>query len=69
MTWTVTNLVIEIIAGVVGAHAIAAAAKEHSFGVIGHTIASLAARSAAISCKHSPLPSSIRQARPIKMQM
>ena len=39
MTWTVTNLVIEIIAGVVGAHAIAAAAKEHSFGVIGHTIA------------------------------
>jgi uncharacterized membrane protein YeaQ/YmgE (transglycosylase-associated protein family) len=39
MTWTLTNLVIEIIAGIVGAHAIAAAAKEHSFGVIGHTIA------------------------------
>ena len=40
MTWTVTNLVIEIInAGIVGAHAISAAAKEHSFGVIGHTIA------------------------------
>ena len=39
MTWTVTNLVIEIIAGIVGAHAISAVAKEHSFGVIGHTIA------------------------------
>jgi uncharacterized membrane protein YeaQ/YmgE (transglycosylase-associated protein family) len=42
MTWTVTNLIIEIIAGVVGAHAIAAAAKEHSFGAIGHTIAGAA---------------------------
>jgi len=39
MTWTVTNLVIEIITGIVGAHAISAAFKEHSFGVIGHTIA------------------------------
>jgi uncharacterized membrane protein YeaQ/YmgE (transglycosylase-associated protein family) len=39
MTWTVSNLVIEIIAGIVGAHAISAAAKEHSFGVVGHTIA------------------------------
>ena len=39
MTWTITNLVIEIIAGILGAHAISAAAKEHSFGVIGHTIA------------------------------
>ena len=42
MTWTVTNLFIEIIAGIVGAHAISAAAKEHSFGVIGHTIAGAA---------------------------
>jgi uncharacterized membrane protein YeaQ/YmgE (transglycosylase-associated protein family) len=39
MTWTITNLLIEIIAGIVGAHAISAVAKEHSFGVIGHTIA------------------------------
>ncbi len=38
LTWTVTNLVIEIIAGIVGAHAISAVANEHSFGVIGHTI-------------------------------
>ena len=42
MTWTVTNLVIQIIAGIVGAHAISAVAKEHSFGVIGHTIAGAA---------------------------
>ena len=39
MTWTVTNLVIEIIAGIVGAHAISAAANEYAFGAIGHTIA------------------------------
>ncbi|MGB6543372.1 MAG: hypothetical protein WBF03_21175 [Xanthobacteraceae bacterium] len=39
MTWTVTNLIIQIIAGIAGAHAISAVAKEHSFGVIGHTIA------------------------------
>jgi hypothetical protein len=39
MTWTLTNLVIEIIAGIVGDHAIAAVAKEHSFGALGHTIA------------------------------
>jgi len=39
MTWTLTNLLVEIVAGIVGGHAIAAAAKEHSFGAIGHTIA------------------------------
>jgi uncharacterized membrane protein YeaQ/YmgE (transglycosylase-associated protein family) len=39
MTWTITNLVIEIIAGIIGAHAISAVAKEHSFGPIGHSIA------------------------------
>lgn len=38
MTWTVTNLLIEIVAGIAGAHAIAAIAKEHSFGAIGHTV-------------------------------
>jgi hypothetical protein len=38
MTWTLTNLIIEIIAGIVGGHAIAAVAKEHSFGALGHTI-------------------------------
>lgn len=38
MTWTVTNLVIEIIAGFVGGHVAAVAAKEHSFGAIGHSV-------------------------------
>ncbi len=39
MAWTVTNLVIQIIAGSIGGHAAAAASKEHSFGALGHTIA------------------------------
>jgi hypothetical protein len=38
MTWTFTNLVIQIVAGILGGHAAAAAAKEHGFGAIGHTI-------------------------------
>jgi uncharacterized membrane protein YeaQ/YmgE (transglycosylase-associated protein family) len=39
MTWTVANLVIQIITGILGGHAAAAVIKEHSFGVLGHTIA------------------------------
>ena len=39
MAWTVTNLVIQIIAGIIGGHAAAMASKEHSFGALGHTIA------------------------------
>ena len=38
MSLTLTNLIIQIIAGLVGGNAIATAAKEHSFGAIGHTI-------------------------------
>ena len=38
MTWTITNLAIQIIAGIIGGHGAAAASKEHSFGVLGHTI-------------------------------
>lgn len=38
MTWTLTNFLIELVAGIVGGHAIAAVAKEHSFGALGHTI-------------------------------
>jgi hypothetical protein len=38
MTWTFTNLVIQIIAGILGGNAAAAASKEHSFGALGHTI-------------------------------
>lgn len=39
MDWTTTNLVIQIIAGIIGGHGIAVVAKEHSFGALGHTIA------------------------------
>jgi hypothetical protein len=39
MTWTAANLVIQIITGILGGHAAAVAAKEHSFGLVGHTIA------------------------------
>ncbi len=38
MVWATTNLVIQIIAGIVGGHAAALASKEHSFGVFGHTV-------------------------------
>jgi hypothetical protein len=38
MPWTLTNLVIQIITGVLGGNAAVAAAKEYSFGVLGHTI-------------------------------
>jgi hypothetical protein len=38
MTWTLTNLVIQVVAGILGGNAAAAAAKEHGFGALGHTI-------------------------------
>jgi uncharacterized membrane protein YeaQ/YmgE (transglycosylase-associated protein family) len=41
MTWTIGNLIIQTIAGILGGHAAAAAAKEHSFGFLGHTSAGL----------------------------
>jgi len=37
--WTLTNLLVQIIAGILGGHAAATAAKDHGFGVIGHTLA------------------------------
>jgi hypothetical protein len=42
MTWTVANLVIQLIAGILGGHAAAALVKEHSFGWLGHTVAGAA---------------------------
>ena len=39
MDWTATNLVIQIIAGILGGHVAAVVVKEHSFGALGHTIA------------------------------
>jgi hypothetical protein len=38
MIWTSTNLVIQIVTGVLGAHFAASAAQEHGFGFIGHTL-------------------------------
>lgn len=39
MTWTTTNLIIESAAGILGGNAISAAVQEHSFGVLGHSLA------------------------------
>jgi hypothetical protein len=39
MTWTFTSLMIQIIGGIIGGHIAAVAAHEHSFGLIGHTVA------------------------------
>ena len=41
--WTVVNLVIQAIAGVLDAHAGALAAHEHRFGFIGHSLVGLIA--------------------------
>ncbi|MBV8398246.1 MAG: hypothetical protein JOZ17_05855 [Acetobacteraceae bacterium] len=38
MEWSVTNLVIQLVMGVLAGHAAAAVAKEHSFGWLGHTL-------------------------------
>jgi uncharacterized membrane protein YeaQ/YmgE (transglycosylase-associated protein family) len=38
MAWTVTNLVIQIITGILGGHGAALVVKEHGFGALGHTI-------------------------------
>jgi hypothetical protein len=38
MTWTATNLLIQIVAGILGGLGAAAMAREHSFGTVGHTV-------------------------------
>jgi hypothetical protein len=38
MEWSWTFVMIQIVAGVLGGHAAAIAAHEHSFGAIGHTL-------------------------------
>ena len=38
MIWTWTNLIIQTIAGILGAHFAATAAKEHGFGFFSHTL-------------------------------
>jgi uncharacterized membrane protein YeaQ/YmgE (transglycosylase-associated protein family) len=41
--WTITNLVIQAIAGFLGAHAAALVSHEHRFGFIGHSLVGLIA--------------------------
>jgi hypothetical protein len=41
MSWTLWGLAVQTIAGFFGAHAAAAAAHEHRFGFLGHSIAGL----------------------------
>jgi hypothetical protein len=43
MDWTIANVAIQAVAGLVGAHAAAAAAHEHSFGFLGHSLVGLLA--------------------------
>ena len=38
MTWSISNLVVQLIGGIVGAHVAATLAKEHNFGVVGHSL-------------------------------
>jgi hypothetical protein len=42
MTWTVTNFIIQIIAGIAGGHAAAFVVHDHQFGALGHTVAGAA---------------------------
>jgi hypothetical protein len=42
MSWTLANLVIQIVAGLVGAHLAAVAGHEHRFGFWGHSLVGLA---------------------------
>jgi hypothetical protein len=41
--WTITNIVVQAVAGILGAHIAAAAAREFRFGFIGHSIVGLIA--------------------------
>lgn len=41
--WTVTNLVVQALAGILGAHGAAMAAHEHRFGLLGHSLVGLIA--------------------------
>jgi hypothetical protein len=43
MAWTSANLIIQIVAGLVGANVAAAAAHEHRFGFWGHSLVGLIA--------------------------
>ena len=38
MEWTLTNFVVQIVAGFLGAHGAASVAHEHKFGFLGHSL-------------------------------
>jgi hypothetical protein len=38
MEWSITNLVMQLVVGIMGGHAAAVLVKEHSFGWVGHTL-------------------------------
>ena len=38
MEWTLTNLVVQIVAGFLAAHGAASATHEHKFGFLGHSL-------------------------------
>jgi hypothetical protein len=40
--WTVWGFVVQVVAGLAGAHAAAGVSEEHRFGFIGHSLAGLA---------------------------
>jgi hypothetical protein len=41
MEWTISNLLIQLSAGILGGHLIAAVTREHRFGTLGHTIVAM----------------------------
>ncbi|MBR0798711.1 hypothetical protein JQ615_25305 [Bradyrhizobium jicamae] len=41
MTWTLWGLAVQTVAGLLGAHAIAGAAREYRFGFVGHSLAGI----------------------------
>jgi cation transporter-like permease len=38
MTWTSTNLILQVVAGILGGHAAAGVTRDYGFGALGHTI-------------------------------
>ena len=43
MEWTTTNLIVQTLAGLAGAHCVAAALHDHRFGIVGHSLVGLVA--------------------------
>ncbi|MBR0934022.1 hypothetical protein [Bradyrhizobium jicamae] len=41
MTWTLWGLAVQTVAGLLGAHAIAGAARDYRFGFVGHSVAGI----------------------------